>query len=237
MTIDDVDVVEINEAFAAQIVPCRDELGIPDEKLNPFGGAIALGHPFGMTGARIMTTLINGLRALDGTLRDRVDVRRRRHGPGDADRASELTPGCTRAAGVRCVSTQTGGVMSRLIRLDETGHTTLAEWSAEDPAAFEEAAAAFRAELDRGYFGIASLARRQGGADHRAAARGADGDPAAADRRRLRSGAPTWHRRRGAAPGLPERAAVYVAPAGGSAARCAAAAVVDIDDRRCTRCR
>jgi acetyl-CoA C-acetyltransferase len=66
--IDDVDVVEINEAFAAQIVPCKEELGIPDEKLNPFGGAIALGHPFGMTGARIMTTLINGLRALDGTL-------------------------------------------------------------------------------------------------------------------------------------------------------------------------
>src|ERR1700733_4836821 len=68
VSIDDVDVVEINEAFAAQIVPCKQELGIPDEKLNPFGGAIALGHPFGMTGARIMTTLINGLRALDGTL-------------------------------------------------------------------------------------------------------------------------------------------------------------------------
>ena len=67
MTIEDVDVVEINEAFAAQIVPCKEELGIPDEKLNPFGGAIALGHPFGMTGARIMTTLLNGLRALDGT--------------------------------------------------------------------------------------------------------------------------------------------------------------------------
>lgn len=67
MTIDDVDIVEINEAFAAQIVPCKEELGIPDEKLNPFGGAIALGHPFGMTGARIMTTLLNGLRALDGT--------------------------------------------------------------------------------------------------------------------------------------------------------------------------
>jgi acetyl-CoA C-acetyltransferase len=67
MTIDDVDIVEINEAFAAQIIPCKQELGISDEKLNPFGGAIALGHPFGMTGARIMTTLINGLRALDGT--------------------------------------------------------------------------------------------------------------------------------------------------------------------------
>jgi hypothetical protein len=47
--------------------------------------------------------------------------------------------------------------MSRLLRLDETGHTTLAEWSAEDEAAFEDAAAAFRAELERGYFGIASL--------------------------------------------------------------------------------
>jgi acetyl-CoA C-acetyltransferase len=67
MTIDDIDIVEINEAFAAQIVPCKEELGISDEKLNPFGGAIALGHPFGMTGARIMTTLLNGLRALDGT--------------------------------------------------------------------------------------------------------------------------------------------------------------------------
>ncbi len=67
MTMDDVDVVEINEAFAAQIVPCKDELGIPDDRLNPFGGAIALGHPFGMTGARIMTTLLNDLDTLDGT--------------------------------------------------------------------------------------------------------------------------------------------------------------------------
>jgi acetyl-CoA C-acetyltransferase len=65
MTMDDVDLVEINEAFAAQIVPCKEELGIDDDKLNPFGGAIALGHPFGMTGARIMTTLLNGLETLD----------------------------------------------------------------------------------------------------------------------------------------------------------------------------
>src|SRR5581483_11137389 len=50
MSIDQIDVIEINEAFAAQIVPCREELGIPEERLNPFGGAIALGHPFGMTG-------------------------------------------------------------------------------------------------------------------------------------------------------------------------------------------
>lgn len=64
--IDEIDIVEINEAFAAQIVPCRAELGIDEEQLNPFGGAIALGHPFGMTGARIMTTLINGLRTRGG---------------------------------------------------------------------------------------------------------------------------------------------------------------------------
>ena len=49
-------------------MPCRDEWGIDPEKLNPFGGAIALGHPFGMTGARIMTTLLNDLDALDGTI-------------------------------------------------------------------------------------------------------------------------------------------------------------------------
>jgi acetyl-CoA C-acetyltransferase len=67
MTMDDIDVVEINEAFAAQIVPCMQDLGIAEDKLNPFGGAIALGHPFGMTGARIMTTLLNGLDATDGT--------------------------------------------------------------------------------------------------------------------------------------------------------------------------
>src|SRR5919108_8540 len=65
---DDIDVLELNEAFAAQVVPCRDEWGIDPEKLNPFGGAIALGHPFGMTGARIMTTLLNNLDALDGTI-------------------------------------------------------------------------------------------------------------------------------------------------------------------------
>jgi acetyl-CoA C-acetyltransferase len=67
MTMGDIDVVEINEAFAAQIVPCKEDLGIDDEKLNPFGGAIALGHPFGMTGARIMTTLLNDLETLDKT--------------------------------------------------------------------------------------------------------------------------------------------------------------------------
>jgi acetyl-CoA C-acetyltransferase len=61
MSIDQIDLVEINEAFAAQVIPSAKHLGIPMEKMNVHGGAIALGHPFGMTGARIMTTLINGL--------------------------------------------------------------------------------------------------------------------------------------------------------------------------------
>jgi acetyl-CoA C-acetyltransferase len=66
MTIEDLDLVEMNEAFAAQVLPCRDELGIDPEKLNINGGAIALGHPFGMTGARIMTTLLNNLDEVEG---------------------------------------------------------------------------------------------------------------------------------------------------------------------------
>ena len=68
MTIDDIDQVEINEAFAAQVVASADELGIDWDKLNPNGGAIALGHPFGMTGSRIMGTLLNGLEDADGEI-------------------------------------------------------------------------------------------------------------------------------------------------------------------------
>jgi acetyl-CoA C-acetyltransferase len=68
MSIDDIDLVEINEAFAAQVVPSARHLGISYDKLNVHGGAIALGHPFGMTGARIMTTLINGLQSEDKTI-------------------------------------------------------------------------------------------------------------------------------------------------------------------------
>jgi acetyl-CoA C-acetyltransferase len=66
LKIDDIDLVELNEAFAAQVLPCRDELGIDPERLNINGGAIALGHPFGMTGARIMTTLLNNLDTVGG---------------------------------------------------------------------------------------------------------------------------------------------------------------------------
>jgi len=65
MKIGDVDVVELNEAFAAQVIPIMDECDIPLDKLNTHGGAIALGHPFGMTGARIMTTLLNGMETDD----------------------------------------------------------------------------------------------------------------------------------------------------------------------------
>ena len=68
MTIDNVDRVELNEAFAAQVIPIMDECNIPLEKLNTHGGAIALGHPFGQTGARIMGTLLNVLETDDQTV-------------------------------------------------------------------------------------------------------------------------------------------------------------------------
>ncbi|MFC9116193.1 acetyl-CoA C-acetyltransferase [Streptomyces sp. NPDC052492] len=65
LTVDDIDLFEINEAFAAQVIPSYQDLGIPLEKLNVNGGAIAVGHPFGMTGARITGTLINSLQFHD----------------------------------------------------------------------------------------------------------------------------------------------------------------------------
>jgi acetyl-CoA C-acetyltransferase len=65
MSIDDVDLVEINEAFAAQVVPSYQDLGIDLDRLNVNGGAIAVGHPFGMTGARLQVTMLNSLRAHD----------------------------------------------------------------------------------------------------------------------------------------------------------------------------
>lgn len=65
LTIDDIDLVEINEAFAVQVLGSARELGIAEDKLNVNGGAIAVGHPFGMTGARITSTLINSLRFHD----------------------------------------------------------------------------------------------------------------------------------------------------------------------------
>jgi acetyl-CoA C-acetyltransferase len=67
MSIGDIDLVEINEAFAAQVIPSYRDLGIDIDRLNVHGGAIAVGHPFGMTGARITGTLINGLQTKDKT--------------------------------------------------------------------------------------------------------------------------------------------------------------------------
>jgi acetyl-CoA C-acetyltransferase len=68
MKIGDVDVYELNEAFAAQVIPIAEEVGFDYDKLNPHGGAIALGHPFGMTGVRIVTTLLNDLETLDASI-------------------------------------------------------------------------------------------------------------------------------------------------------------------------
>ncbi|HEV7193439.1 MAG TPA: acetyl-CoA C-acetyltransferase [Jatrophihabitantaceae bacterium] len=65
MSIGDIDLVEINEAFAAQVLPSQRDLGVDMDRLNVNGGAIAVGHPFGMTGARITTTLVNSLQSHD----------------------------------------------------------------------------------------------------------------------------------------------------------------------------
>lgn len=68
LTVGDIDLVELNEAFAAQVVPVVRQLGLDPERVNPHGGAIALGHPFGATGARLVGTLINGLTSRDEAL-------------------------------------------------------------------------------------------------------------------------------------------------------------------------
>jgi acetyl-CoA C-acetyltransferase len=91
MSINDVDLVEINEAFAAQVIPSYRELGIDIDRLNVHGGAIALGHPYGMTGARITTTLLNGLVATGQDHRAGNHVRRRRPRHGDGPRTTQLS--------------------------------------------------------------------------------------------------------------------------------------------------
>ena len=68
LSLDDIDLVEINEAFASQSVYCQRELGIPDEKLNVNGGAIALGHPVGATGSRLIVTALHELERRDASL-------------------------------------------------------------------------------------------------------------------------------------------------------------------------
>jgi acetyl-CoA acetyltransferase family protein len=66
LTMDDIDIVELNEAFASQLLYCQRELGIPNEKLNPTGGSISIGHPFGMTGSRMTGLLIRQLKRTGG---------------------------------------------------------------------------------------------------------------------------------------------------------------------------
>ena len=86
LTIDDIDLVELNEAFASQVLASMRELGIDHEKLNVNGGAIAIGHPLGCSGARLLGTLAHELRRRGGALRAGHAVHRRRPGPGRGDR-------------------------------------------------------------------------------------------------------------------------------------------------------
>ena len=66
LTVDQIDLFELNEAFASQALYCARELRVPDEKLNVNGGAIAIGHPLGVTGARLTLTILNELRRRGG---------------------------------------------------------------------------------------------------------------------------------------------------------------------------
>ena len=84
---DQLDLVELNEAFASQSVAVVRELGLDEERVNVNGGAIALGHPLGMSGARLVVSLLHELRRRERPLRARDAVRRRRAGPGGAVRA------------------------------------------------------------------------------------------------------------------------------------------------------
>ena len=99
MSIGDIDLVEINEAFAAQVVPSYQDLGIDLDRLNVNGGAIAVGHPFGMTGARLQNTMLNSLDFHDKTHRPDHHVRRRRSGHGADPRADLSLPGSPRTPG------------------------------------------------------------------------------------------------------------------------------------------
>ena len=84
LSIADLDLIELNEAFAAQSLACMRELELDPERVNVNGGAIALGHPLGASGARILTTLVHELRRRGGALRPGDDVHRRRPGHRDA---------------------------------------------------------------------------------------------------------------------------------------------------------
>ena len=104
--VDDLDLVELNEAFASQSLVCIDELGLDPAKVNVNGGAIALGHPLGMSGGRLVTMLIHELRADRRPLRPRHDVHRRRPGHRDGRRAD-------RGLGARSLDHQAGRTRGR----------------------------------------------------------------------------------------------------------------------------
>ena len=90
LTLDDIGLVELNEAFAAQSLAVIQQLGLDPEKVNVNGGAIALGHPLGCTGAKLTATLLHEMQAPQGSIRTGDDVRRRRHGRGRYLRESQL---------------------------------------------------------------------------------------------------------------------------------------------------
>ena len=119
MSIGDIDLVEINEAFAAQVVPSYQDLGIDLDRLNVNGGAIAVGHPFGMTGARLQNTMLNSLRLARQDHRPDHHVRRRRPGHGADPRAA-----LSRVAGPRPERRRrrrsTGAATARVARMTRT---------------------------------------------------------------------------------------------------------------------
>ena len=108
MTIDDIDLVEINEAFAAQVIPSAKHLGIDWEKLNVHGGGIALGHPFGMTGAAHHDHADPRPAGRRQDVRPGDDVRRRRPGHGDGGRAPQLRRSDWLIAGKRTICARSG---------------------------------------------------------------------------------------------------------------------------------
>ena len=121
LTMKDIDVVELNEAFASQVLACDRELDFDRDRLNVNGGGIALGHPTGCSGARIVVTLLHELARAQGALRSRHAVRERRTGHGGAVRtAGTLTEGrrtmstTANAAGTKLVDYRVkNGVASR----------------------------------------------------------------------------------------------------------------------------